>query len=274
MLTSAKSRSGTLLRGRPQGRREVQDQGPIRVLAEAAPRDDANNRGHEDDLASGCGRGGLRHRWVIIPLGAAAPAVAAPVPAVSVASDEAPPHPTSELSLDVSFLLTELTGPRSVWEHACIIDPSRIGMAGHSIGGDATLATMLADRRILAGANLDGPITPPVPATGIDRSPVLLIAAADPSSPDIVPTWTGSWPNLDGWKRWLTVTGAGPLHLHRPRLPGRRERRAAHPGRAPRSIVITTSYVSAFFQRQFNAIPEPLLSGPDPAFPEVTFNNP
>jgi dienelactone hydrolase len=174
---------------------------------------------------------------------------------------------------DVSFLLTELTGPHPAWRHAGTIDPARIGMAGHSIGGDATLATMAADRRVRAGANLDSPITPPVPATGLGHRPVLLVAAADPSTPELVPSWIAGWPNLDGWKRWLTVAGAD--HYSFTDLDCLvNESGALSIPNAPRSITITAAYVGAFFRRQLNGVPQPLLNGPSAAFPEVTFTHP
>ncbi|HEY3607469.1 MAG TPA: alpha/beta hydrolase [Pseudonocardiaceae bacterium] len=174
---------------------------------------------------------------------------------------------------DVSFLLTALTSPHPVWRYARIINPAKIGMAGHSVGGDATVATMLADPRILAGVDLDGPITPPVPATGIGRRPVLLVAAADPSSPDILPTWTSSWPTLDGWRRWLTVAGADHYTFTDLDYLVNASGVLSIPD-APRSIAITTTYVGAFFERQLNGIPEPLLDGTSNAFPEVSFTNP
>src|ERR1700722_961891 len=52
---------------------------------------------------------------------------------------------------DVSFVLGELTGTHPPWPGAALIDPSRIAMAGHSAGGAATIAAMLADSRIPAG---------------------------------------------------------------------------------------------------------------------------
>lgn len=174
---------------------------------------------------------------------------------------------------DISFLLTELTGPHPVWQYAHIIDRSKIGMAGHSIGGDATLATMLADPRVRAGVDLDGPITPALSTPGLRHRPVLLVAAADPSAPNIVPTWTSSWPELHGWKRWLSVSGAD--HYYFTDLDYLINQSGVLPiPTAPRSITIVTTYVSAFFERQFKAASEPLLNSPSPAFPEVTFNNP
>jgi alpha-beta hydrolase superfamily lysophospholipase len=51
---------------------------------------------------------------------------------------------------DVSFVLDELTGTRPAGPGAGLIDPARIGMAGHSAGGAAAIAALLADSRIQA----------------------------------------------------------------------------------------------------------------------------
>ncbi len=48
---------------------------------------------------------------------------------------------------DVSFVLNELTGRQPAWPGAGLIDPSRMAMAGHSVGGAAAIAAMLADSR-------------------------------------------------------------------------------------------------------------------------------
>ena len=40
---------------------------------------------------------------------------------------------------DVSFVLEELTGAHPAWPGAGLIDPSRMAMAGHSAGGQATI---------------------------------------------------------------------------------------------------------------------------------------
>jgi len=45
---------------------------------------------------------------------------------------------------DVSFVLNRLTGALPAWPGAGLIDPSRIAMAGHSIGGAAAIPAMLA----------------------------------------------------------------------------------------------------------------------------------
>jgi predicted dienelactone hydrolase len=49
---------------------------------------------------------------------------------------------------DVSFVLGQLTGAQPAWPGAGLIDPSRMAMAGHSAGGAAAIAALLADSRI------------------------------------------------------------------------------------------------------------------------------
>lgn len=57
---------------------------------------------------------------------------------------------------DVSFVLDELTAPRSIWPHAGLIDASSIAMAGHSAGGASAIPAMLADARICASTDIEG----------------------------------------------------------------------------------------------------------------------
>src|ERR1039458_810234 len=67
---------------------------------------------------------------------------------------------------DACFVLNELTGTHPAWPGAGLIDPSRIAMAGHSIGGAAAIAAMLADSRIRAGIDMDGATAAPIPGRG------------------------------------------------------------------------------------------------------------
>lgn len=174
---------------------------------------------------------------------------------------------------DVSFVLAELTGRHPVWSHAGMIDTRRIGMAGHSIGGDATATTMAADRRVLAGASLDGPFYPLVPAAGLNHRPFLMLGDADAEAPGVDPTWDASWPRLDGWKQWLTVDGADHYSFTDLDYLVDQAGALAIPG-ADGTESLTRAYVGAFFDQHLKGIPQPLLRGPSKAYPEVTFNHP
>jgi predicted dienelactone hydrolase len=108
-------------------------------------------------------------------------------------------------ALDASHVLDRLLAdPR--WS----VDADRVGMAGHSAGGTATIAAMLDDPRIRAGGNVDGSTGPLIPDTGLDR-PFLLLGRDGQYSPGDGPaadTWSRDWALLTGWKRWLVLAGA------------------------------------------------------------------
>ncbi|WP_344637006.1 alpha/beta hydrolase [Kitasatospora cystarginea] len=177
---------------------------------------------------------------------------------------------------DISFVLDELTGRHPAWRYARMIDPNRIGMAGHSIGGDATSVAMAADDRIRAGVNMDGHFNATEPATGMHGRPFLLIdKLADHPAGGGDTSWDKAWANLDGWKRWLTVTGADHTSFTDADVLGAAMGIPTPNGLpAPRSEEITRSYVGAFFDLQLKGIPQPLLDGPSPANPEVAFQHP
>ncbi|MEV1003539.1 alpha/beta hydrolase [Nonomuraea sp. NPDC050202] len=178
---------------------------------------------------------------------------------------------------DVSFVIDRLTRPAAAWKHWRMIDPRRIGAAGHSLGGNTAASVMAADRRVRAGVNMDGSFFAPVPASGLGKRPFLMLgtqAQHSPGSTDA--TWPRDWRRLDGWKRWLTVTGSGHFtFIDLPILGGQAgitDPAAPLPGK--RSGEITTAYVGAFFDQHLQGEPRPLLDGPSRANPEVAFQNP
>ncbi|KUJ65322.1 acetylhydrolase [Streptomyces albus subsp. albus] len=178
---------------------------------------------------------------------------------------------------DVSFLLDRLTGPHPAWRYARSIDTRRIGMAGHSIGGNSAARTMATDPRVRAGVNMDGTFFSDVPAEGLGGRPFLMLGTDDlhrPGGED--ESWDRAWQRLDGWKRWLSVTGSG--HFTFTDLPVFAEQLGLPDPEAPlsgtRSGEITRDYVSAFFDQQLRGIPQPLLDGPTAANPEVLFHTP
>jgi len=79
---------------------------------------------------------------------------------------------TASRVLDLKFVLDKV-----LRRFPHLIDPTRIAMVGHSIGGAAAAATMLADPRVDAGANLDGSFQPAL-TQDLGR-PFLLVSAED-----------------------------------------------------------------------------------------------
>ncbi|WP_441249017.1 alpha/beta hydrolase family protein [Kitasatospora sp. McL0602] len=177
---------------------------------------------------------------------------------------------------DVSFVIDQLTNRQSPWQHHHMIDPGRIGMAGHSVGGSAAASAMTADKRVRAGVDMDGTFDIPVPATGLDHRPFLLLGTQSVHAPGNDASWDQAWANLDGWKRWLTVEGTDhvsftdlPLLASQLNVPIPDATISAE-----RSAAITRAYVAAFFDLHLKGLPQPLLDGPSQANPEVTFQHP
>ncbi|MET7461164.1 alpha/beta hydrolase [Nonomuraea sp. NPDC005501] len=181
---------------------------------------------------------------------------------------------------DLSFVIDRLTHPaRSApaWKRSRMIDPRRIGAAGHSLGGNAAASVMATDQRVSAGVNLDGSFFAPVPVSGLGERPFLMLgtkAQHSPGSADA--TWPRDWRRLDGWKRWLTVADSGHFtFIDLPILGGQAGiTDPAAPLSGRRSGEITTAYVGAFFDQHLNSEHQPLLDGPSATNPEVTFQNP
>ncbi|GIH95178.1 lipase [Planobispora siamensis] len=161
---------------------------------------------------------------------------------------------------DVSFVLDELLGRHPVWKGARLIDRSRVGMAGHSLGGSSTSWTMLKDGRVRAGVNMDGTFFASLPAGGLAR-PFMLMGAGEihePGGQDF--TWGRDWALMTGWKRWFSVKGGDHVSFtDYPLLAGR----------TARELEVTRAYVTAFMDRHLRGRGRELLDGPSPAFPEV-----
>jgi hypothetical protein len=163
---------------------------------------------------------------------------------------------------DVSFVLGELTGANPAWRGAGLIDPSRMAMAGHSVGGAAAIAAMVADSRILVGIDMDGATVAPIPDHGVSR-PFLLLGKRSnytPGSGGAVTTWERDWTLLTGWKRWILVAGA--VHASFTDLALLADQSgidigAGLPG--ARSLGITRAYVRAFFDQHLRGRPQALL---------------
>jgi predicted dienelactone hydrolase len=177
---------------------------------------------------------------------------------------------------DVSFVIGQLTRPHPKWTGAALIDPSRIAMAGHSAGGASTLTAMVADRRIRAGIDLDGLTYDDIPTGGLAR-PLLFLGRQNNFTPGMpsANTWKRDWSHLTGWKRWLVVSGA--VHASFTDISLLAEQAGIDIGAdlpAARSMEITRRYTRAFFDLHLRNRPQPVLTGPSPRYPEVTFCTP
>jgi dienelactone hydrolase len=184
---------------------------------------------------------------------------------------------------DISFVLGELTGAPPAWPGAALIDPSRMAMAGHSIGGAAAIAAMLADPRIRAGIDMDGATVAEIPEEGLSR-PFLFLGKESSYTPGKyspgtpgkpggpASTWERDWRLLAGWKRWLLVAGAVHASFTDLGLLADQLGLDIEAGlRGARALDITRGYVRAFFDQHLRGEPQSLLDQPSPRYPEVTF---
>jgi hypothetical protein len=139
---------------------------------------------------------------------------------------------------------------------------------------------MIGDQRIRAGLSLDGPMQcqPPI-TTDIDRPFLMMTAtftrAADTSAADF-------WTHLHGWRRNLQIDGGTEISYSDAvwllpqiaRLTGMSDQDLAdwigtfNPSLA---VKIQQTYPLAFFDLHLRHRRQPLLDGPNPAFPEVHF---
>ncbi|MGK4578498.1 alpha/beta hydrolase family protein [Kitasatospora sp. HPMI-4] len=177
----------------------------------------------------------------------------------------------ADRGVDVKFVVDQLTGGH-VWDLSHLIDKRSIGMAGHSIGGAAAAAAMQDDPRIQAGVNLDGTFLPAIPSGALGgRSFMLFGGQGEHSEGGGDQTWNDSWRSLTGYKRWFAVSGENHNSFSDFSILAE-DAGVSLPGQTLdgfRSLQITRDYVTAFFDKTLKGMPEPLLDGNSPAYPEV-----
>ncbi|GGQ68194.1 alpha/beta hydrolase family protein [Kitasatospora griseola] len=169
-------------------------------------------------------------------------------------------------ALDESFVIDQLTHGNTAWPLAHLIDKHEIGTAGHSLGGAAAAATMIADPRVRAGVNMDGSFHPD-PTPGEITRPFLMLGTTANTD------WEHPWAALGGYKKWLTVTGADHFSFSDLDLLHEQAGFPTPPLSPERGVAITREYVTAFFDRTLKGIHSPLLDGPSPNNPEVLFQH-
>jgi dienelactone hydrolase len=183
---------------------------------------------------------------------------------VACEADTTGPEIAAGRAQDISFVLDRLLAHE---RYGRMIDPDRIAAAGHSMGGAAAAATMLQDRRIDAGANLDGSFQPELDRD-LNRPFLMFGARADGISPPD-PSWVKTWPHLTGWRRWLHVPEMNHRSPSDVAVVGEWLGIPVQPLPGARAVEITRTYVAAFTDRHLRHRYRPLLNGPSPRFPEV-----
>ncbi|MGW7347423.1 alpha/beta hydrolase family protein [Streptomyces sp. NPDC054854] len=86
------------------------------------------------------------------------------------------------------------------------LDPARVAVVGHSIGGAAAFEAMRRDPAFVAGVNMDGTFQPS--DTGPLERPFLLLGADRHGRPGADPSWDLAWRRLTGPRAWFSAAGA------------------------------------------------------------------
>jgi hypothetical protein len=136
---------------------------------------------------------------------------------------------------------------------------------------------MVRDQRVRAGVNLDGDFFAPLPVTGLDERPFMMMGAEATHSPaEDRSDWRDAWARLDGWKRWLTM--AGSEHFSFTDLPVLADQLGLTDPAAPlsgqRAWRLTRDCTAAFFDLHLRNAEQPLHDSPAAERPEVTFQQP
>ncbi|TDU89267.1 platelet-activating factor acetylhydrolase isoform II [Kribbella voronezhensis] len=178
------------------------------------------------------------------------------------------------------------------------LDLHKVGMFGFAAGGFTTAEAMLADRRIEAGADLDGMLQytfddgplGKVARQGLDR-PFLLFGSdtsqrSDPKSAYYDKSWAAFWKAQQGWKLNLQLPGALNQSFS--------DFQVVYPQLLPkifgdssivddsielrvgtidpdRSVAAQRAYLAAFFDQFLVHRPQRLLRKESPDYPEVRF---
>lgn len=176
------------------------------------------------------------------------------------------------------------------------LDLSRVGMFGHSAGGFTSAETMLVDRRLDVGANLDGSMAYSFSANdfgdvverGLDR-PFLLMGAGlssgVPHTHQDSRDWAGFWANSPGWKLDLYVADGEHFsftdyQVLLPQLgavfdlPEEVVTGAIGTVEPDRLVGSVRAYLTAFFDQHLRGRPQHLLRNPSPRHPDITFVRP
>lgn len=161
------------------------------------------------------------------------------------------------------------------------LDTDHFGIWGHSFGGASAISICQHDPRCVAGADLDGSPWGDEPQIPLPR-PFMFFSAANKSGCDqscelmqqvFQNTQTGA-------AYFVTLTHSA--HFNFSDLPVRQVPLlrplfilAGYEGtiKPERALIITSTYLIAFFDQHIKGIPQEILQSPSPAIPEVIFTS-
>jgi predicted dienelactone hydrolase len=165
----------------------------------------------------------------------------------------------ADMRLVLRRLNTMASGPRA--------DRRRVAAIGHSLGGSTAAALMRAEPAVRAGVDIDGIVLGPAARRGVPRAFMVMSAGKGALA---LPSVKGLLAHSRGPR--LALQFAGFEHFSfsdapviAPRASGLGERPSA------RDIAAERAYLRAFLDRYVRGRPAPLLAGPSPLWPQVSF---
>lgn len=192
---------------------------------------------------------------------------------------------------DIKFVINGLgkisSGGNPDYGHATLpsglsknVDMSRIGMFGWSLGGAAVDTAMQLDKRIAAGANLDGQFFGSAPSKDLDRPFMLFSSGSHNRNNDS--SWRTLWSHLKGYKVDIKLKGAAHLSFSdneylvpqwaplvgMSKTQVQQQYGTIDPNRA---VKVQRDYLAAFFDQQLRKKHSTLLDGPTSKYPEISF---
>jgi dienelactone hydrolase len=171
---------------------------------------------------------------------------------------------------DLKFILDEFARLNSGTDSpfAGQLDLSRVGLVGHSLGGEAAIFSVEHDARFKAGISMDGLVTN-ASALGTDKAVLILAAGRE--------QWSNNecalWKHLRGFRFAVNLIGADHmtpsdavwLAAYVPELAVQ-----TGPIGPEKTVAAVRNYLAAFLDANLRAQPmNSLLTKPSPDFPEV-----
>ena len=152
------------------------------------------------------------------------------------------------------------------------LDLMRVGAFGHSFGGAASVQVAKDDPRVRAVLDLDGTLVGDVVESGLLK-PFLMFDHPHPGETN----YHRDAVVFRDAKPAYRLTLAGSTHSFSmdygllPFIPTSAKKAGLGTIDPARALTITKAYVEAFFSEHLDGSKSPLLNGPSPEYPEITF---